>query len=75
MRYEEAIAKHAPLSAYERGYVQALWDFSVNRNGEKLIGSPEKLVGDAVDRFLSARPRPQAREPWNEATGEGVDLS
>lgn len=56
MRLEEALAKHErdrALSDYEHGYVDALSAYSWHKDGARYVGTTGKLLGDAVDEFLT----------------------
>lgn len=54
MRYEEALAKHGELTEYERGLVDGIRRYSWMKDGQTFVGTTGSLLGDAVDRALTA---------------------
>lgn len=53
MRYEEAIAKHEPLSERENGLVAGLHAYSWMKDGQTFVGTGSRLLGDAIDRMIT----------------------
>jgi hypothetical protein len=53
LRYEEAVAKHEPLSAYEKGLVAGIYRYAWMRDGVFYVGTTGRTLGDAVDRALT----------------------
>jgi hypothetical protein len=76
-KYDDVVAEFGPLSDYERGFVDGLADYAWWKDGRMQVGTTGITLAQAARRFLQERRNErvaQAREPWNEATGEGVDL-
>lgn len=74
-RYDDVVKEFEPLDLYERGVVDGLAAYAWWKDGRMQVGTTGTTLAQAVRKFLERPERAQARETWNEATGEGVDMS
>lgn len=54
-RLKDVLAKHGSLTPYELGYITALSNFAIWRNGEQRIGAMQRTVAEEADAFLQGR--------------------
>jgi hypothetical protein len=74
-KYEDVVKEFEPLDLYERAYVDGLLAHAWWKDGRMQVGTTGTSLATAVRKFLEPRrPRAQARS-WNEATGEGVEMT
>jgi len=69
------VTEHGPLTEYERGFINGMLAYAWWKDGRMQVGTGGTSLAAAVQRFLESRPPRQPVEAWNEATGEGVDMS
>lgn len=78
-KYDTVLEEFAPLSTYERGFIEGLLAYAWWKDGRMQVGTTGTTLAQAVRRFFEERERQglrtQARPAWSEATGEGVDLT
>lgn len=74
-KYDDVVKEFEPLDLYERGYVEGLTAYAWWKEGRMQVGTTGTTLAQAVRQFLERPGRAQARPTWEEATGEGVDLS
>jgi hypothetical protein len=53
IRYEEAVAKHEPLSSHERGLVEGIYRYAWMRDGVFYVGTNGHTLGEAVDLAIT----------------------
>lgn len=51
-RVKDVLAELAPVSDYERGYIAAMTDLAVWKDGQQLVGVLRKPLAEAVEEFL-----------------------